>query len=115
MNFETLNNEEWIFIYLYLSDVHQYYDDIINKGGIEHQIQGPFGDLKVFQNFDDNKIQEILSSLKYKYIKDIIKKIDPIYDIIEDSAPSLVEKVQKSVYEDTKSFDLNIDDEDEIM
>jgi len=117
MSFKTLNNEEWVFIHLYLSDIQDYYNNIIKKGGIEHQIQGPFGDFKVFQNFDKSDINKILDSEKYRYINNIIKKIDPIFDIVEDSTPSLVKKIHDSVFEDTESlFDFNNnDDEDEIL
>ena len=96
MKFKELNNKEWVFIYTYLGEIKNHYDEILRNKGIEHIIKGPMGkDFSFFQNFNDDILEKVSNSGKYNHLEKIISKINPIYNIIKDSDPDLVNNVKK--------------------
>jgi len=117
MKFKELNNKEWVFIYTYLSEIKNHYDDIIENKGIEHVIKGPLGkDFSFFQTFNEDILEKVLNSGKYNHLERILSKINPIYDIINDSDPAMVKKVNADVLNQSIDELLNadnlLDDED---
>lgn len=121
MSFQELNNKEWVFIYTYLSEIKNHYDKILDDHGIEHVIKGPMGNtFSFFQNFSEEVLEKIYNSGKYKHLEGILNKIDPIYDIIKDSDPDMVNEVYHDVMDSkvdellTEDLD-DYDDQDEIM
>jgi hypothetical protein len=98
MSFKELNNNEWVFIYLYLNQVKYHYDEIIENKGIGHLIKGPSGNnIEFFQRIDQTIIDKVIESDKYQLISSITDKVHPIYDIIEDSDPTLVSKISDEI------------------
>ena len=95
--FKGLSNEEITYIYFYLSNKLSDYDDIINDNGVSHVIDGPIGKVGFFQEYSQEKIDLIKNSNKIKYMRNIIKKLKPIVELIEDSETLLVQIVKNSV------------------
>jgi len=123
MSFQELNNKEWVFIYIYLNEIKTHYDKIIKNEGIEHIIKGPMGNkFSFFQKFDSDIIEKVLNSKKYKHLNSIVHKINPIYDIINDADPKLVDTIYSDVLNEKVDSLLTMDiddidqpDEDENM
>lgn len=90
-----LSNEQLVFTYLSLNAVKSRYDDVIAKGAITQMIMG-MGGIETTSHISEEIINDLAKSDHYTMLIDTVDKLKPIYELIQDVEPEMVEKINKT-------------------
>jgi hypothetical protein len=89
-----LSNEQLVFIYFSLNTVKLRYDDVLGKGEIT-QIIMSLGGIETTSHISEDIVNDLAESEHYRMLKDTVDKLQPIYELIADVEPEMVEKIKK--------------------
>lgn len=89
-----LTNEQIVFIYLSLKAVNERYDEVFGKGQITQLVLG-MGQTLVSASLGDEIIADLKQSDHYKLLSETVSKLEPIYELIADVEPDMVNKVKE--------------------
>ena len=106
MKLSDLSNEEIIFIHLMVENRLETLNEVLDKGGITYIMDSPLGKVELFGKFTEKELQDTRESIKYKLANSIVKKLDPVYELIADGNKDIIDGVRRSLFP-------QIDDEDE--
>jgi len=98
MKFNELSNEELIFLYLLIEDIHVGIEEVLKEGGVTHIMDSPFGKIKLFAPFSDKELVDLNESSKVLLTRSIRKKLKPIFDLIGDVNQDLIDRVRSSLF-----------------
>lgn len=96
MDFQGLNNEQLIFIYLENKTQLDYFEDIIENEGIVTEIELPlFGSSVHIHKITEELLTNIDTSELVKYLRNINDVLEPIVNLIKEVDLPMYEKVEK--------------------
>lgn len=98
MKLSDLSNEEIIFIHLMVEDRLDTLNEVLDKGGITYIMDSPLGKVSLFGEFSVKELENLRGSLKYKLAQSIIKKLNPVYELIGESNKDIIDNVRKSLF-----------------
>jgi hypothetical protein len=94
MSFHNLSNEEIVFLFFVSKSIVDQYETVYNDQVIEQTIPTDFGVMKLGTAIPKELVEEMLKSKHYLFMKSINEKLLPIYEIIKDVEPDLVQEVE---------------------
>ena len=94
MSFHNLTNEEIVFLFFVSKSIVDQYETVYNEQVIEQTIPTDFGVMKLGTAIPKELVEEMLKSKHYLFMKSVNKKLSPIYDIIKDVEPDLVQEIE---------------------
>jgi hypothetical protein len=105
MKLTDLSNEELIFIHTIVENRLENLNEILDEGGITYIMDSPLGKVELFGRFSDDELTNLEESVKYKLAKSIIKKLQPIYDLLADGNQDIIDNVRNSLFPETDEDD----------
>lgn len=96
MAYQNLTNEEIVFLYYVAISVVSQYEETFRNNSIKQSIS-PDG-MSVFEINTDlppDLVEELSKSKHYVMMKDIKEKMHPIYVLIKEVEPEIVEEIDK--------------------
>jgi hypothetical protein len=95
-NFAKLKNTELVFISFIMKDVLKTYQQVIENQGVSNRLALPDNSyIESFKSLTEEEVKEIEDSIRFKYIKEINKKLDEVTGLIKDSFPKLYNDVEE--------------------
>lgn len=94
MSYHNLTNEEIIFLFGIARSIKNQYEEAYAEQIIQQDVPTQFGVMKVETIIPKEVREEMLKSNHYLYMSSIYDKLHPIYDIIKDVEPDVVEKIE---------------------
>lgn len=110
MKLTELNNKELVMIYLTFQDDLEAYNKVLKENGITYVLQSPVGDVSIFKELSKEQRAEI--EPKVKLLSSIVEKIHPVFDIIEDGDPDVIENVRDLLFPNRED-DIDVEEDDE--
>lgn len=110
MKFNELSNEELVFIYLLIEDLHEGIEEVLKDGGMTHEMDSPFGRIKLFAPFSDKELEDLNESPKVVLARSIRKKLEPVFNLISEADREVIDKVRESLF--PKDLDDETEEED---
>ena len=98
MSYHNLTNEEIVFIYLFSKSIKDQYEKVFENKVISQNIPTKFGTIEVDTEVPSEVISEMLDTKHYILMRSICSKLLPLYEIIEDVEPEIVDVI-KEVFE----------------
>lgn len=96
MSYSNLTNDEIVFLYQITKAMREQYESVIENEYVEQKIiNGTDGSVTIQTDLPSDFIEEIKEGCHYKYLKRINNKLEPIYKLISESEPDVVEEVEK--------------------
>jgi len=95
MSYHNLTNEEIIFLYYVSSSVVIQYEETFSDESIVQTLPTEIGSVEVKIELPKDFIDEIKNSKHYIIMKQIYLKLKPIYELIKDAEPELVESIDE--------------------
>jgi hypothetical protein len=87
-----------MFIYLQNKIFYDKYEKVFKEGGITMNIELPLlGNIANFHKMPKESLEKMKNSTHYKYCVAVMKKLQPIVDLIEDVNPDLYQDMVKTV------------------
>ena len=102
MKLNELSNEEIVFIHLMVEDRLETLNEVLDKGGITYIMDSPLGKVKLFGEFSVKELEDLRESIKYKLVNSIVKKLDPVYELIADGNQDIIDNVRRSLFPEPK-------------
>ncbi len=93
MSYHNLTNEEIIFLYNVSSSVVEQYEETFDEKSITQTLPTDLGSLEVTIGLPAEFLQEIRESKHYTIMKQVYIKLKPLYDLIKEAEPELVEEI----------------------
>ena len=112
MKLSDLDNEEVMLIFTLLKEVTSELNEMLQDKGIEHIVDTPVGKIALFLKVEEDILEEMRSSKKYKMLTNTLRKFEPVVDIITDSYPNLQTDIEEMLF---PSKNNNNTDEEEGM
>jgi hypothetical protein len=106
MGYHNLSNEEIVFLYNVAKSVVKQYEETFISNSLKQSLSTDVGIIEVRTSISDDIIETLSKSKHYTIMKDVMGKLEKIYDLIVDTDPELVEEINKI-------FDLKIEDTEE--
>lgn len=98
MSYHNLTNEEIVFMYYVSSSVVLQYDDAFTEKSLTQSIATDVSVIETTIELPQDLIDELLKSQHYLLMKEISIKLKPIYDLIKETEPEMVEKINELFY-----------------
>lgn len=98
MSYHNLTNEEIVFIYLFSKSIKDQYEKVFEKKVISQNIPTKFGTIEVDTEVPSEVISEMLDTKHYILMRSICSKLLPLFEIIEDVEPEIVNEI-KTIFE----------------
>ena len=98
MSYHNLTNEEIVFIYLFSKSIKEQYEIVFENKSISQNIPTELGTMKVETLIPGEVLSEMLEAKHYLLMKSIYDKLKPLYEIIEDVEPEIVNEI-KPIFE----------------
>jgi hypothetical protein len=98
MKLNDLSNEEIVFIHLMVEDRLATLNEVLDKGGITYIMDSPLGKIELFGKFSEKELEDLEDSVKYKLANNIVKKLNPVYDLIADGNQDVIDNVRRSLF-----------------
>lgn len=95
MSYHNLTNQEIVFLFYISKAIRDQYEDVSKNQSITQSIPTDWGVMKVETPIPSDFINEMLESKHYVYMKGINEKLLPIYEIIKDTEPEMVEEISE--------------------
>lgn len=96
MNINELSAEQVVFLSCINDALCDTYDKIIKDGYITRTIELPMiGEIKSKREVSKEEIEEIQSDKRYKFAKELQKKLKPVAEFIRDATPEIYEEAEK--------------------
>lgn len=93
MSYHNLTNEEIVFLYYVSYSVIKQYETTFTDKSITQTLPTDQGVVEITTGFPEEFVEEIMQSKHYTLMKDIHKKLSPIYELIKEVEPELVESL----------------------
>lgn len=90
MSYNNLTNEEIVFLYYVSSSVVIQYEETFAEKSITQTLPTELGSVEVTLGLPEDFIDEIMKSKHYTLMKEVNKKLKPIYELIQDVEPEIV-------------------------
>lgn len=98
MSYHNLTNEEIVFIYLFSKSIKEQYEIVFENKSISQNIPTELGTVKVETLIPGEVLSEMLEAKHYLLMKSVYEKLKPLYEIIADVEPEIVEEI-KPIFE----------------
>jgi hypothetical protein len=95
MSYHNLSNEEIVFLYYVGNSVVSQYEEVYKDSTLTQSISTDMGLMELKTELPKELLDEMLKSKHYLIMKQIVKKLQPIYILIKDVEPELVEEMDK--------------------
>jgi hypothetical protein len=95
MDYKTLTNEEIVFLYFVSSEIVSQYETTIKSKSITQTLPTNTGSVDFKIDLSKDFIDEIESSKHYTIMKDINIKLAPIYNLIKEAEPYIVDRISE--------------------
>ena len=95
MSYHNLTNEEIVFLYYVSTSVISQYEETFDDQSITQTLPTELGSMEVTIDLPEDIIKEIKESEHYKIMKQVSLKLKPIYDLIKDAEPELVQRIDE--------------------
>ncbi len=106
MGYHDLSNEEIVFLYNVAKSVVTQYEDTFLNSSLKQSLSTDMGIIEVRTLISDDVIETLSKSKHYTIMKNVMSKLENIYDLIVDTEPELVEEINKI-------FDIKLDESEE--
>jgi hypothetical protein len=93
MSYHNLTNEEIVFLYYTASSVVKQYDAAFSDQSFTQSLMTEESIIQTVIDLPPDLIDELLNSKHYTMMKGIMLKLKPIYDLIKETQPELVEVI----------------------
>lgn len=93
MSYYNLTNEEIVFLYNVSASVVRQYENAFDDQSITQTLPTDLGSVEVTIGIPDDFLQEIKESKHYTIMKQVYLKLAPLYEMIKDVEPKLVETI----------------------
>lgn len=94
MSYHNLSNAEIVFLFLVSKSIRDQYETAYNQKSIEQTIPTDYGVVKLETPLPSEMIETLMKSRHYLFMKDINDKLHPLYILIQEAEPEVVEDVQ---------------------
>lgn len=94
MSYHNLTNEEIVFIYLFSKSIKEQYEIVFENKSISQNIPTELGTVKVETLIPGEVLSEMLEAKHYLLMKSVYDKLKPLYEIIADVEPEIVEEIK---------------------
>jgi len=95
MSYHSLTNEEIVFLYYVSSSVVLQYDEAFADKSLTQSLATDTSLIQTVIELPQDLIDELLKSKHYVMMKDIASKLKPIYDLIKDTEPEMVDEIDQ--------------------
>ncbi len=102
MSYHNLTNEEIIFLYNVSSSVVQQYEETFNEETITQTLPTDLGSIEVTIGLPADFLEEIRESKHYTIMKQVHIKLTPLYHLIKEAEPELVEEIDNLFTKNSK-------------
>lgn len=93
MSYHNLTNEEIVFLYYVASSVVEQYEETFTDESITQTLPTEIGSVEVTIDLPKDFIEEIRESKHYTIMKQVYIKLKPIYELIKEVEPEIVEAI----------------------
>lgn len=93
MSYHNLTNEEIIFLYNVSSSVVEQYEETFDEKSITQTLPTDLGSVEVTIGLPAEFLQEIRESKHYTIMKQVYIKLKPLYQLIKEAEPELVQEI----------------------
>ena len=95
MSYNNLTNEEIVFLYFVSLEVVKQYERTFIDESITQTLPTNLGSVDVTIGLSKDFIDEIMKSKHYTIMKDINNKLKPIYELINEAEPHIVNVIKE--------------------
>lgn len=95
MSYYNLTNEEIIFLYYVSSSVVIQYDEAFTNKSLKQSVATDTSIIETVLELPQDLIDDLLKSKHYTMMKDISSKLKPLYELIKDSDPEMVNLIDE--------------------
>jgi hypothetical protein len=95
MSYHNLTNEEIVFLYYVSSSVVIQYDDAFADKSLTQSLTTNDSVIETIIELPQDLIDELLKSKHYLLMKEIAIKLKPIYELINDTDPEMVSRIDE--------------------
>ena len=88
-----LSNEQIVFTYLSLNAVKTRYDEVLGKGQITQMIMA-MGGIETTSHISKEILDDLSQSEHYKMLKETVSVLEPIFELIRDVEPEMVNRIK---------------------
>lgn len=93
MSYHNLTNEEIVFLYYVSSSVVTQYDEAFTDRSLTQSLTTDDSIIETVIELPSELIEELLKSKHYTMMKKVMLKLKPIYELIKETDPELVESI----------------------
>lgn len=93
MSYHNLTNEEIIFLYNVSSSVVEQYEETFDGKTIKQTLPTEMGSIEVTIGLPADFLEEIKESKHYTVMKQVYIKLKPLYELIKEAEPDLVQEI----------------------
>lgn len=102
MSYHNLTNEEIIFLYNVAASVVTQYDETFDEKSITQTLPTELGSVEVTIGLPAEFLQEIRESKHYTIMKQVYIRLKPLYELIKEAEPELVEEIDSLFTKNSK-------------
>jgi hypothetical protein len=102
MSYHNLTNEEIIFLYNVSSSVVEQYEETFDGKTITQTLPTEMGSVEVTIGLPADFLEEIKESKHYTVMKQVYIKLKPLYELIKEAEPDLVQEIDNLFTKNSK-------------
>lgn len=95
MSYNNLTNEEIVFLYFVSLTVARQYETTFKENSIKQTLPTKEGSVNFTIDLPIDFINEIMKSKHYTLMKDINRKLKPLYELITEAEPDIVNIIKE--------------------